>query len=205
MIFLGDYVDPYTYDEGLTKTDAYENFKEILEFARNNKDRVILLYGNHCQYYINPERECCRHDYMNYDRVAKLYKDNEDLFQYAYKEENYLFTHAGVCSGWLEYNNLTTNVNALVDYINSNPSSLWQIGEARGGRYGRWGSPLWCCWLGEWYYDDCQNPLNIKQVFGHTRMEKGTYCFDEKKNIYMFDVQNCFLLNTDTNEIKLLS
>lgn len=203
MIFLGDYLDPYTYHEGITHGQAYVNFKEILEFARANPLRVILLYGNHCQYYIDKRRSCCRHDPKNYAAIAKLFKDNKDLFKFAHREGDYLFTHAGVCSGWLEHNDLTTNVDELVDYINTNPSSIWQIGESRGGGYGRWGSPLWCCWLGEWYYDDCQNPLNVKQVFGHTNIGKGTYMFDDKKRIYMMDVQNCFLLEND--EFILLS
>ena len=47
FIFLGDYLDPYTYHEGITHEQAYVNFKEILEFARANPLRVILLYGNH--------------------------------------------------------------------------------------------------------------------------------------------------------------
>lgn len=47
MIFLGDYLDPYTRYEGITHEDAYNNFLEVLEFARNNPLRVILLYGNH--------------------------------------------------------------------------------------------------------------------------------------------------------------
>ena len=47
MIFLGDYLDPYTRYEGFTHDDAYNNLVEILEFAKEYKDRVILLRGNH--------------------------------------------------------------------------------------------------------------------------------------------------------------
>lgn len=47
MVFLGDYLDPYTYFEGITHEQAYNNFVEILEFAKANPLRVILLYGNH--------------------------------------------------------------------------------------------------------------------------------------------------------------
>lgn len=47
MIFLGDYLDPYTRYEGITQEEALENFKQILEFAQANKNRVILLIGNH--------------------------------------------------------------------------------------------------------------------------------------------------------------
>lgn len=47
FIFLGDYLDPYTRHEGISHGEAYVNFKEVLEFARNNRERVILLWGNH--------------------------------------------------------------------------------------------------------------------------------------------------------------
>ena len=40
------YNDKYKFHE-------FVNFKEILEFTRTNKDKVILLYGNHCQFYLN--------------------------------------------------------------------------------------------------------------------------------------------------------
>lgn len=197
MIFLGDYLDPYTYHENITHSDAYNNFLEILEFARNNRERVILLWGNHDRFYSNRDEECCRHDYKNYAAIAKLFKDNEDLFQFAYKEGDYLFTHAGVCTGWLLQNNLThINEGNIVEYLNGNPKTLWQVGEARGG-FHDWGSPLWCCWMGDWHYGDCRNPFKLNQIFGHTRLEKGIFASDEEKNIYMMDVRNCFLLEND--------
>lgn len=197
FIFLGDYLDPYTRYEGITHEDAYNNFLEVLEFARNNRDRVILLRGNHDEWNYDENRECCRHDYHNVERNSKLFKDNEDLFQFAYREGDYLFTHAGVCTGWLLQNNLThINEDNIVDYLNSNPKTLWQIGESRGGLQD-WGSPLWCCWIGDWECDECKNPFKLKQIIGHTRLEKGRYSSNKKKNIYMMDVRNCFLLEND--------
>ena len=197
FIFLGDYLDPYTRYEGITHEDAYNNFLEVLEFARNNRERVILLRGNHDEFLSDENRECCRHDYHNMERNRKLFKDNEDLFQFAYREGDYLFTHAGVCTGWLLQNNLThINEDNIVDYLNNNPKTLWQVGYSRGGRY-NWGSPLWCCWLYDWSYDECKNPFKLKQVFSHVRLNKGMYASNEEKNIYMMDVRNCFLLEND--------
>ena len=56
MIFLGDYLDPYTGWEGVTSEEALVNFKELLEFANENEDRVILLYGNHDLFYVDEEK-----------------------------------------------------------------------------------------------------------------------------------------------------
>ena len=42
VIFLGDYLDPYPH-EGITFDESVENFKEILEFKKNNIDNAA--YG----------------------------------------------------------------------------------------------------------------------------------------------------------------
>ena len=46
IIFLGDYLDPYGF-EGISNLNALDNFKEILEFKKENIDKVVLLIGNH--------------------------------------------------------------------------------------------------------------------------------------------------------------
>ena len=46
IIFLGDYLDPYP-DEGITRKDAINNFEEIIDYKVNNKDKFVLLLGNH--------------------------------------------------------------------------------------------------------------------------------------------------------------
>jgi predicted phosphodiesterase len=206
MICLGDYLDPYTRYEGIDQDQAYLNFVELLEFAKEYKDQVILLRGNHDYFYLDTRFECCRHDYMNYTAIAKLFEDNKDLFKIAHLIDKYLFTHAGVCEGWINANDLQDlTVEELVDYINTDPKSLWQVSIARGGRRYH-GSPLWCCWEGEWIYENTVNPYPITQIFGHTRQYKSNYpLFNEDKNIYMFDVRNSFLLDTKTGEINLLS
>ena len=49
VIFLGDYTDPYPQEE-ISKKQTLDNFKEVIEFANDQKDRVTLLLGNHdCQ------------------------------------------------------------------------------------------------------------------------------------------------------------
>ena len=46
VIFLGDYMDPYPF-EGNSVEDSLANFGQIIDFAKNNKDKVNLLLGNH--------------------------------------------------------------------------------------------------------------------------------------------------------------
>ena len=52
VIFLGDYLDAYP-DEEITRKQERDNFAEILKLKENNKDKVILLLGNHCYHYIH--------------------------------------------------------------------------------------------------------------------------------------------------------
>ena len=46
VVFLGDYLDPYSR-EGITFEDALIEFEEILDFKKAYPDKVVLLVGNH--------------------------------------------------------------------------------------------------------------------------------------------------------------
>lgn len=46
VVFLGDYLDPYPLEE-ITGEQAIEEFKDIIQFKKDNMDKVILLLGNH--------------------------------------------------------------------------------------------------------------------------------------------------------------
>lgn len=107
IIFLGDYLDPYTGLENITKEDAYNNFIEILEFKKAHMDNVILLLGNHdCTYAIGTDICNCRMSYMRIKDISKLFDDNRDLFQLAYEiiidDKKYIFSHAGIHQGYFQ-------------------------------------------------------------------------------------------------------
>lgn len=63
VVFLGDYVDSFT----LQPLTIVKNLREILKFKRENKDKVVLLWGNHDHSYFFGERyynvNCEFHDY----------------------------------------------------------------------------------------------------------------------------------------------
>lgn len=46
VVFLGDYIDPYSY-EGVTYESGIKEFLDIIEFKKTNPERVTLLLGNH--------------------------------------------------------------------------------------------------------------------------------------------------------------
>lgn len=49
IVFLGDYLDPYPHEK-ITFEDALVNFEEIIDFAKDRKN-VVLLVGNHDYHY----------------------------------------------------------------------------------------------------------------------------------------------------------
>lgn len=99
-IFVGDYFDPYLYFPFET---LERNFLEITEFKKENKDKVVLLYGNHDMSYLPGSHELTnRYDRTNAKRTQWLFDITKDLFSgVAYAIGNdFLVTHAGVTSLW---------------------------------------------------------------------------------------------------------
>lgn len=46
IVFLGDYLDPYSH-EGISFEDALIELEGILAFKEDYPDKVVLLVGNH--------------------------------------------------------------------------------------------------------------------------------------------------------------
>lgn len=103
IIFLGDYLDPYSF-EGITTEIAYNNFLEILDFAKSTNN-VTMLIGNHdWHYFVN--LDTCRIDKAREKNIEKLFLENLNLFKLTKVIEldncKYLFSHAGITKKWLD-------------------------------------------------------------------------------------------------------
>lgn len=205
IVFLGDYVDPYKW-EGISKKDAIDNFKEIIDFAKEHENKVTLLYGNHCLHYVfdtfNRYASGGRIDTLNFLNIKQMYTDNSSLFKLAYELEDngvkYLFSHAGVCKSWYELHKdligelNANNLNKLLDN-DEGIKALCDIGYSRGGYEKDGGSMVWAD-----INDHSSNYIEyFYQIFGHTQQEsKEVIC----KHYACLDVRKCFLL--ENNEIK---
>jgi len=107
IIFVGDYFDGNPSDF----TTEYHNFIKILDYKEANKDKVILLFGNHDIHYhnefLNINESYGRFQKKNYLEIAKIINDNLDKFQMCYlhkfelEKNPIIFTHAGVTKTWL--------------------------------------------------------------------------------------------------------
>lgn len=199
IVFLGDYVDPYDF-ENISRNDAIFNFKEILDIAKID-DRIHLLIGNHDMHYFYDAPYKSRVDYLNYTTISKLFKDNMDLFNVAFENIingiKYLYTHAGVTSYWLKHlqfmgqigldnkrlnddqkkfckmlSEMTPDADKLNKLLGNfqGEANLWMPSWYRGGDY-QDGSCIWAD-LREWAYSDADIE-GIFQIFGHTLIGGG--------------------------------
>lgn len=196
VIFLGDYLDPYSF-ENITPLQALENFKEIWEFKEKWGDKVICNIGNHDLSYYDIYFQTCRYSREVSEWYGKFLRDHFDEFnivtEIEYDGIKYLFSHAGIHPQWLHQNNLEINYSA--DYINSifrdNPKIFYQFSYYRGG-YDT-GSPVWA--------DIREYPIesetqNIIQIIGHTQLNDDGI-FIKMGDVYCIDSRRPFILKKD--------
>lgn len=118
IVFLGDYLDPYVDYDGISKEQAFENFKDILEYSRKDT-RVNLLIGNHDWHYF-VLLDQCRIDKAREKEIEKLFVENLSKFRLTKTIEldncKYLFSHAGITNGWL--NCVGSGAQYLIEHWN---------------------------------------------------------------------------------------
>lgn len=196
IVFLGDYLDPYTQIEGIERTQAIDNFKEILEFAEENKNNVTLLYGNHdSSYAFKNQNLCmCRYDRLNHIQCETLFDDYRYLFKFAYDTtingNKYLLTHAGVNPLWVKVHSelFKPDFKYTANELNKIPisdliSPLCDVGLYRGG-WNEWSSFIWAD-IKEHIIDvkkmsgigNFMVPEKLIQIVGHTWLQH-PICFD---------------------------
>lgn len=203
VIFLGDYLDPYTGETNtqdgvevmITPESAIENFKEIIDFKKNNSDKVVLLLGNHdlpyySKLYGRALSYWCRHDYKNHDKIEKLFLDNKDLFKLStyetIEDKTYLFTHAGITNEFYHIiEKLKGNLYNLDEiFLNDkNIIGLAMVSYYRGGPYDT-GSLVWADVREHLRNTPIKELTEVFQIFGHTYLRSSII----KDNFAMLDV-----------------
>ena len=193
IIFLGDYLDAYSPDLLLKEED---NFKEIIQFKKDNPDKVILLLGNHDCHYINDKiYEASRYNSFKHDSYQKLFLDNIDSFQLIYIYDKYLFSHAGVYQKWMDLNKLTLKDLLDCDLDKLSKSLNW-IDYFRGGFYDV-GSCIWAD------IRDSGTEKLLKgyyHIFGHTQLKFNL----STSELSCLDCRIPFSLDSETGHINKL-
>ena len=195
MVFLGDYLDPYSH-EGISFDLALEEFNKILEFKKEYPDLITLLVGNHDMHYIIKDfMDCSRRNTTMLDQLHELYNANLELFNLVHIEDDWIFSHAGVYKGWMDKYEFTLEDLNLKTFLGSHWPALEDLSWYRGG-YNSVGSCVWAD-----LRESVKNELfpGYKQVVGHTQLNEKPYITDK---IMCVDVRRCFILDTITGEIE---
>lgn len=171
VVFLGDYLDPYGY---VHKGKLLDNLRAIMQLKRDRPEDVVLLLGNHDLHYFCDEA-CVgtRFDMEIAADASKLFLDNIHLFQYAFQDGEYLFTHAGVSQECFDNDFCGDAARQIADQLN-NPAAdqvpaLLRVGYARGGRACDTGGIFWAD------KSELEEPLyGFTQIVGHNRVAEVT-------------------------------
>jgi hypothetical protein len=144
------------------------NLLDIIHFKKALGDKVVLLLGNHDIQYIVSNQICSGYKpEMKYD-FGQIFTENLSLFTMAYEVNakdgsNYLWTHAGVTSGWIEtFNRALDNpskksLKPIIEEhepksrkISENLNFAWELRmeilfdvDRHSGGYKEWAGPLW--------------------------------------------------------------
>jgi hypothetical protein len=197
VIFLGDYTDPYPH-EGFTQEEAYQGLLRIVDFKKQNPDRVTLLVGNHEMHYYNSDYACGRFDRHYFEPFNAILTGEETagLFQLCKQIDNYLFIHAGITKGWYDahFDELSKLGNTLEERMNNlfvtNMEAFYEASIYRGG-YHSAGSPLWAD-VSEHFDEPEHFSDTIIQIIGHTQLRGDEPLI--KDNIRLLDNRQLYLL-----------
>ena len=108
-VFTGDYLDEF----GATYHDNINILNKVINFKNKNKDKVTLLIGNHELSYLG--FPCSGHIYN--ENINDLLKQNLDLFDLIYEEDNFIVYHGGLTKNWIELLINEYNQNSVDDII----------------------------------------------------------------------------------------
>ena len=116
FVFVGDYFDSFR----IKGPDQINNFLDIIEFKKQSKVPVILLIGNHDYHYYPGIDETGTSGYQTVlaPSIKHVVGDNKQHLQTAYQSGEFVFTHAGLSSEWLDDNIVMWDVPNLAMYVN---------------------------------------------------------------------------------------
>ena len=121
VIFIGDYFDSFN----IPHSDQINNFLDIIEYKKSSGKKVIMLIGNHDYHYMRDIDENYSGFKAQYKpAISFLLEDNKEHLQMAYQTDDFLFTHAGVSSDFMDraftngwrVENIADDLNELFKY-----------------------------------------------------------------------------------------
>lgn len=189
IIFLGDYVDIKT--KKVSDKDMVKNLLNILEFKKNNPDKVNLLLGNHdVQYkYLHQVPKVSKYNPNIAEELFDIFTEYESYFNFVYSffddKIDYVLTHAGITKKWLNWAQISES--NVLNKLNTLPilklcSSKYDYNATDG--------PLWArpdtLLTGNKYLQISPNKRTY-QIVGHTPVTKVSKYKDSYGNMIIFN------------------
>lgn len=106
IVTLGDYVDDW--DDRLNGLVMINGFKQLIEMARAEPNKFVILIGNHDHSYISSQ-SCSGHRPQYAAEYHRMFMDNMDVIHVAALIDRCLFSHAGISQLW--YNRMIMRYN----------------------------------------------------------------------------------------------
>jgi predicted MPP superfamily phosphohydrolase len=100
VIFIGDYFDSFD----IKGVDQLNNFLDIIEYKKSSGKEVIMLIGNHDFHYFPEVGDNGTSGYqkMFSYQISPTIDTNREHLQMAYQMDEFLFSHAGISSAFLD-------------------------------------------------------------------------------------------------------
>jgi hypothetical protein len=180
FVFVGDYFDSFTV-KGL---DQINNFLDIIDFRNTSiYHKVTLLLGNHDYHYYPGIDETNTSGYQTLmaPSIKHVVSNNKQYLQAAYQVDDFVFSHAGLSSVWLDdivegwdVSNMVDKVNELLYYQPGKLAyrSYKQVGDKVYGAGGfgaeTFQGPIWIRPRALMEANRDTLRTQIRQVVGHT-------------------------------------
>lgn len=118
VIFIGDYFDSFN----IKGEDQLNNFLDIIEYKKSSGKEVIMLIGNHDYHYFPEIGDTGTSGYQRIfkHQIEPTIDANREHLQMAYQFDEYLFSHAGVSSKFMDsvFGTDGWKIETMVDQIN---------------------------------------------------------------------------------------
>ena len=118
IVFIGDYFDSFD----IKGEEQLNNFLDIIEFKKTTNKEVIMLIGNHDYHYFPEVGENGTSGYQSIfsHQIKPTIDANREHLQMAYQFDEYLFSHAGISSKFMDsvFGEDGWKIETMVEQIN---------------------------------------------------------------------------------------
>lgn len=184
VVFIGDYLDSFD----IKPADQLSNLLDIIQFKKDNSDKVETLIGNHdYQYWPDIQEEYSGYQPHMKPSFEYIFRENKDLFKMVYKDVyNTYYSHAGISETFLAQNNIVTkNYDGELNAIFKRRPERFAFNNRDMQGFGDCVYQS-CIWIRpQSLYNDQINEL---QVVGHTSVNQINHpAKSERRGFYLID------------------